>query len=171
MTNYSIFTPSSDDPDDVLEAHVQSFLHGVARALLDNAEIVGADHTVETQTANATDYHSPRMGWEVDAIRPDDRERFVKRIAEFAETFHDDLTEVCAAIAREAYPPYVGHFGGEWYRAGELYYYDSNGEGIGLWEYGPAGERLSGVIGLNPITAYAFPVDHPHAAHVELSEV
>ena len=171
MTSYSIFTPVGDDTDEVRECQYQSLLRGAARALLDEAEIAGADHSRETQTASASQWQSPVIGWELRAIHSDDRARVERRVRQVFDGAYADLTEVVAKIVRAAIMPHIGGRYLAWYRAGELLLHSTLGSGIGLWEYGEAGERAHKVAeDGGPIRAEANPFGHPEEQWVRLIE-
>ncbi len=146
MTSYSVYRAADpDDPDDVREANIDTFIAGAARAVLDETEVRGDDESDDTEPkyAEAVWWHSPEIGWEVDAIDPEDRARFVERVTAFIGEHHDGLAAIAAAIAADRHD-FLGYLGGGWYRAGMLFTYSTLGSGVGLWEYDP--DRFDGPV-------------------------
>ncbi|MFG3710930.1 hypothetical protein [Micromonospora sp. NPDC047730] len=175
MTSYSIYYPQSDDPQEVWRSRVETFLSGAARSFLDTAEVVTEEEDpAETEEAYAVWWHSERRGWELDAIHPDDRPRFVKRLGDFAGENPGDLALVVNQIledARRLGHAYVHDVDTAWYRAGELYIYNSQGQGIGLWEHGDAGKRLSERIGYHPVRGFTYPPGDERGRYVQIEEI
>lgn len=143
MTSYSIFTATdATDTDEVNDARTESFVHGVARTLLDLAEI--GDGTEESY---AELWHTPAAGWEIEAIERADRVALRARVQSFVDANRADIDATAHAISVDASrPAYVTSVDAAYYRAGELFTHTVQGSGIGLWEYGDAGQRLSDVI-------------------------
>jgi len=171
MTSYSICRPDSDDPDDVRHARLETFIMGAARCLLSSRTEVltpDTDHHDDTETvyAEAEWWHSAREGWELDALAPDDRKIFSEACEWFVTGHWADLDTLTAEIVEHG-GEWGRSLGWAWYRAGMLFVYNTNSEGIGFWEYGDAGRRLADAVQESDTEISAFCYDQDAYPGVE----
>lgn len=147
MTSYSTYAVGAikyvdgdltHEHTEVREAHLhmlqQCVAAGAMRALLDTASDL-ADRDAQI---DATQWQSPREGWELEALYDDDREAFESFVDQFVT---ENLLDVICLAERIAWAPrylsqvWHGHSGMGMYRVGYLLGMQRSGNGVGFEDY------------------------------------
>lgn len=145
MTSYSLYFGHDESADERRDYRCETFVMGAARCLLGSFTTIqdpGKDDDDPPAEAQAEWWHSAARGWELDALHPDDRREFRHRVEGFFDVAYDDL-EVVLALIRERENHWASPARRAWYRAGMLLPHTANGSGVGFWEYGDAGRRVT----------------------------
>lgn len=133
---------SDEDRAEQFEQVVRCVASGAMRALLDQARDLSDDDA----QVDASQWHSPEEGWELDALDDADRDWFYGLVQRFVS---ENVGSIIALVNRIAWDPrwkeslWSGDQGMAFYRVGCLLGMEGAGQGVGFRDYsGPADNDL-----------------------------